>query len=554
FAQFTYSEEDTGNPPYVNSIKHYDDSEDTFIVRISRKLISSSDRVCYEQKLLIRVVQGNGNVIEIDPATFTNIQDVNYCLFSDAKKTDPLRIYPLFGQYILVTYVNASNTSDNTTFRDMGMVIDWTGQIKSELDFGPSYLTPNTTHRIVSEKIVNNINPLNGFSRLSMVSGTTNSNLSQFEHIGNGNFNLLKNNTIEVNTITYYELEVFSTLNGGYAIVFANTTKSNTTNSAHAGIYAIFLNNQTNTPSKVILYESPNSNLIFNRFLVCSVDYVSIGHSCIIFIEETHIFTNITTNSTTNSTNINTTTLVSAIATTIRFLSSGAVIKYDQMSIPDLNNLKTLSYGGYVLISRNSPGRGYFFNYTLYGEDDSVLNRSQKFSSNVFGAFDVLKNNTMLIALNETSETSTSWDLTSIDLPRLYNDFGYGNLQVNSTDPPQNTDMQLNSENISITFKKSISLSDGNINIFQTTGPGKDILRQRINSKICSVNYKCFVDNSTVKLSMLQCTFNDPGGKYYIQIDNNFVEDAEYKEPLLGISPNKWIFNLANDTSNKKHA
>ncbi|CAG8488629.1 6242_t:CDS:2 [Scutellospora calospora] len=50
-----------------------------------------------------------------------------------------------------------------------------------------------------------------------------------------------------------------------------------------------------------------------------------------------------------------------------------------------------------------------------------------------------------------------------------------------------------------------------------------------------------FIDSGYV----LSCTFNDPGGKYYIQIDSNFVKRTENNVSILGINPNVWTFQTA---------
>ncbi|CAG8793737.1 15374_t:CDS:2, partial [Racocetra persica] len=399
---FTYTEKEspqvnlTGKQPIIISFRRYDDSEGTTVLRVGRRNIEDPV-LCYEQRLLIRVIQANGNVIEINPDNFENIQYINYCV---NKNSNPIHLYPLFDKYILITYVNASNTSDKTTYTDVGMVIDWSGKFISEINFGPSYLHPRTNKWIRSEKLVNNIDAQKGFLRLSGVTGTFNANWSQFEHTGNGVFNLLKNDTIYMSpeNILSYTYTVIATLNGGYTIVFANSTVIYTNSSvisSHSGIYAIFLtNNQTKTPPKIVLHESPNQ-LGFSDSIYCSVDYVSIGHSCIIPVDMYQNYTteilnvSITTitsaiamttmpvvTTVTNRSNITTTNKTSA-AIRIRFLSSGAVRTFNQTLIMYNESFDTraLSFGGYIVIAKtpSSIEHVFYFNYAIYNEEDTLL-------------------------------------------------------------------------------------------------------------------------------------------------------------------------------------
>ncbi|CAG8466406.1 24070_t:CDS:10 [Cetraspora pellucida] len=550
---FTYTEKEspqanlTGKQPIIIYFKRYDDSEGTTVVRVGRRNIEGGPISCYEQRLLIRVIQANGSVIEINTTNFEKIQDINYCF----KSRNPLHLYPLFDKYILISYINASNTSDKTTYMNVGMVIDWSGKIISEINFGPSYLQPGTNEWIRNEILVNNIDPQKGFLRLSLVTGTFNANWSQFEHTGDGVFNLLKNDTIDMSSDSLSSsYTAIATLNGGYAIAFVNSTKAIYTNSSvipsYSGIYAIFLtNNQTKTPPKIVLHESPD-RLGFYENIYCSVDYVFIGHSCIVPVERNQTYT-------TNILNISVTTITSAIATT----TMPVVTTVTNQSNITTTNTTRFAIRIRFLSSERTPNlteHVYYFNYTIYNEENTLLYNASNIVANRFSQYDILKNNTMLIALNESS---TSWRLLSINLPRLFDESDYGNFLVNSAIPKQNDIIPLNSSNILITFNQSTTLTNianGNLYIYQVTSPGNSNLRQKINSRTCDPSQCYNINDTTINLKVLTCTFNNPGGKYYIQMDNNFVMATGFNEPLLGISPNKWTFQLASDSSSPKYA
>ncbi|CAG8564467.1 6782_t:CDS:10, partial [Scutellospora calospora] len=514
----------------------------------------------------------NGSVIEINYNDTNEIQDINFCYVG---LKNPLNFYPLFDQYILVTYAHATNTSDNTTFMDRGMVLDWSGNVISRLVFGSSYLIQGTTSWYPDEFIVNNINPRKGFLRLSVVSGTTNFKWSQFGYIGNGEFILLQNDTVGSVEFSSFQVTVFATLNGGYAIVYANTTNKypndpmSTTFTPKAGIYALLLGqNQTTTTQQIILYEMPTPNMTFSN-LFCSVDYVFIGHTCIISVLQSVLvpsninvtYSNVTTSTlfsptTTSAIQVITPVNVTTVNTTappnittktfyikIRFLSTGSVMTLNPIfNVSSINaNIRTLPLGGYAFISRQPNAGIVTFNFSLYDEYNKLSNWPfplQTITSNLVGAFDIIQNNSMLVAQNESGST---WNLLSINFPILapYQDGGYGNLQVNSTYPQRNSvNIPLNTGIINITFNDPVLLSDGNLTIYQIINQ-TNVPRQLIYSRICTIG-NCMTSNNLVSLQVLPSTFNDPGGSYYIQMGINFVMSAVYKEPLLGINPNIW--------------
>ncbi|CAG8596264.1 3678_t:CDS:10 [Cetraspora pellucida] len=574
----------TGAPPRIIDIRHYEDNLGIAVVRVARENYISGINRCYERRLLIRVIQKNGTIIPINIVNTTliqEIQDINYCYvnyFTLSK--NPIQVYPLFEKYILITYTHATNTSDNTTFVDKGAVIDWNGTYISTLDFGPSFLIQGKW--LPNSYIINNIIPSKGFLYLSTVKGTGDFGWRQYEHIGDGQFSLIQSDSVKNAPFTSFQVTVFATLNGGYALVYANTTVRNVnlTNptiapfSADAGIYAIMLNyNQEKTPRQIILYEMPIQNLTFTS-IYCSVDHVFIGHSCIAAVvrTQTNQVPNVTTTVVTTTvtpvgappTVLPVTTTISAPPTTttttdtfyvrIRFLSSGSVLSLDPIT-PKSNNtlpiIKTLPLGGYALITRQYTVQSFSFSFDLYNEYDQQSNYSfplKPIVGNVYSAYDILNNNKMLVVLNETI---TSWSILSIDLPALsqYNDTGYGNLHVNTTYPQIGVrNLTVNTLRISITYQDPIALNEGNLNIYQNIS-GNSILRLKFNARTCT---QCNVSGNVITIDVFTCTFNDPLGSYYIAVDNNFIKSAEYNEPIMGIYPNVWTFATGDSNSGQR--
>ncbi|CAG8682908.1 2983_t:CDS:2, partial [Dentiscutata heterogama] len=397
----------TGVQPHIIEIKHYDDNTGTSVVRVARTNYYNyfTYNYCYEPRVLLRVIQANGSVIEINYDNSTEIQYINYCTVTNGASgpKNPINFYPLFDQYILVTYTHAINITDNTTYTDRGMVFDWSGNVVSNLDFGPSYLYLGTIW-VPNEYIVNNITPKKGFLRLSaaFINGVGSFKWAQYQYSDNGIFYLLQNDTVAgAGLTTSFQVTVIATLDGGYALTYANTTRTPVTSNntlatqfaASGGIYAIFVGyNQTKTPQRMILFELTTPNLTFTH-IYCSVDFVYIGHSCIAYVTQTQTQTiqNVTTTvitttitptgaaptvvpvTTTTTAPLTTTTSTENFYVRIRFLSTGSILSLDPIFPPNkgsLTNVRTLPRGGYALVDRALYGLNVNYTFDLYNESD----------------------------------------------------------------------------------------------------------------------------------------------------------------------------------------
>ncbi|CAG8544380.1 10073_t:CDS:2 [Dentiscutata erythropus] len=521
----------TKTQPHILSISHYDgyygyhDSiydYNATVVRIGRVnyFNNFTNNYCYEQRLLLRVIQNNGSVIEIKyNDTDDEIQDINYCIVNGY---NPIKIYPLFNQYILVTYTHAANTSDNTTFRDRGVILDWSGKNISTLDFGPSYLSPGTNNWIPYELIVKNIGASKmGLLRLSAVSGTNDFEWRHSDSIEN--FNLLLLQSDKIYNLTSFQVSLLVT-NGEYAIIYTNTTiKTNNALAAQfIGIYAIMLNYMyTKAPQKMVLYELPTKDLTFTG-LSCSVDS---GQLCIASVVRTP------------TTNINATTTSDNFYVRIRLPSSGTTSSETTVSLDPMlpvnngslvTNVKIIPNRGYAVINRAYYGQNINFTFDLYDEDDklSVIYNSllNQIIANFDGAFDVLQNNTILMALNGTA---TSWKYFLFDLLPLRN------LQVRAMYPPKNDIISLYATIINITFDDLVYLgANSNLTIYQTINQ-TNITRQIINGNNCC---GCSSSEEVIVLKVPNYTFNDPLGQYFLKMDYGFVY-SEHDKPQLKNGP-----------------
>ena len=122
-------------------------------------------------------------------------------------------------------------------------------------------------------------------------------------------------------------------------------------------------------------------------------------------------------------------------------------------------------------------------------------------------------------------------------------DAGYENPKIESTFPPINDNtVPYRTNYININLNQQIKLSQANISIYQEYTDNNHVLRQTVSGQ--SIYTSLTNDYYTVNVQLFDSTFNRPGGKYFIKIDNNFFADYFTNEPVLGIKEKIWTFNL----------
>src|SRR5436189_4369014 len=110
--------------------------------------------------------------------------------------------------------------------------------------------------------------------------------------------------------------------------------------------------------------------------------------------------------------------------------------------------------------------------------------------------------------------------------------------------PAINENISVETRQIQVAYNVPIECSSRNISIYQKVDDTKDILRETYSGE--SNNCNVLSDHTTLLLSVLSSTFNQPNSMYYIKIDTNFVKQNKTLEPLLGISKYKWTFFTGN--------
>ncbi|RIB26540.1 hypothetical protein C2G38_235104 [Gigaspora rosea] len=552
YKYFNYTESTLGTQdtsPLVADIKTYDDG--TILAHIIRNDSTQSSTDCLkirgmslEQKLRIRVIHPNVTVKEINPNL--NLHPVNYCLLNDdnaeykinklnniviylkdAQKNNtrilhnivnPITIYPLQKPFILVTYVNAANSSDPTTYEEWADVIDWDGNSRSTTLLG---VWINSTIQL-------NKNANFGFIRLTFDQMSL--KWEQYLIDNSGNLTLTTYND-SVDHSADPLIAILSTFDNGYLAVF-NCTKRNDLLLQNGGPYAIFIpSNKANFKYTGTYIYQIDPNMIINS-IYCDTSVIYI--ICIISV---------------NNNNNNTTHYVEVFLD-----SSGAVIYtdiiYEHPNVTGLSQqgwkAKTMPFGGYILgltAYDDNDDNTYHYIYAYDQNNSQILLKSpDHFLTNYFGINTIMNNNTFLLVSPYTID-NTSWSLLTIPLPNLYNDSEYDNVLIEETIPSINANVNSSMTTLNITFNVNVNLSIENITIYKASD---NSIRQRVSANMHDF-CKLSPDKSTVSITVINSTFNEYGEQYFVTVDNNFVK-LEHSDnyPLKGIHNDIWIFKSDN--------
>ncbi|CAG8498785.1 13727_t:CDS:2, partial [Cetraspora pellucida] len=413
--------------------KPYVYHDGTILVRIIRRDAANSivNRVCLQQVLSLRIIYPNGTVTELD--IDLKIQSFNYCLIAASPQNlEPIHLYPLQTGYFLVNYFNATDVNDYSTYQEWTMIVNWKGEILSQAFFGYAYINSAGAWNPDQTTIRINISPEKGFLRLSSIRNTTTVAWSQYFIDSNYQFQQLSNGTIQLPASTNAVFNTIATVDEGYAIIYANSSYQNTSPdplTVRAALYIQTVGYGDKTlGSPLLLYQLPLQNVFFGP-LYCDISPVNVGQICTLTMYQNN---NITTN-TTQSVNNNQTYYAK-----ISFLSSGSVIEFTPISriLPTLPNVtewivSSLPFGGYLLVSQTLSPTGiniYAYIFDEYSSTGQPWEFLEPYPSNVAGSFEILPNNSIIVANPESLNT---WSFVVSDLPKFTKnkDNGYSNVR-----------------------------------------------------------------------------------------------------------------------------
>ncbi|CAB5217332.1 unnamed protein product [Rhizophagus irregularis] len=485
----------------------------------------------------LRIINLDGTVVEKNLKL--DIQPLNYCVFqmiSGSKWMEFLKYFLIRKNQILITYYNATDVNDPSTYVEWGMVMDFDGNISSRSSIGKPFIDNNLQLAIPNYQIVLNINREKGFMRYAR---NQNNNLDwkQFRIEPNGAITELTSGEFVFYGEEGVSVVVIHTVDEGYAIVFSNNTLNATNPLSPKGQVSILPIGYNQNPSpSLLIYQTTTPNLIFT-FLFCNIAFFEVGHVCILTILQLDPTGTLPPES---------------FYIKINFLTSGSVLSFQSQVLPNVNpnpNLvwivNSLTFGGFILTKfvPTSPNQFFIYGFLIDGYNSALIKWEfpEPEPIGIKGVYQILYNNTLLVS---QLETDNSWRFQVIDLPKFNGNkdkgyFNFDNFNVESTDPAINSTISPDIQNVKINFYDPVELSDGNLTIYQLID-NQPYLRQYITKSSCTVS----IDGKTVIAKILDSTFSVSGGIYYIKMDNNFVRDKTYKEFLLGIRDNIWNFNV----------
>ncbi|KAF0526279.1 hypothetical protein F8M41_014110 [Gigaspora margarita] len=573
---FNYTESKLGDqniPPLIADIKTYDDG--TILVHIIRNESKQTDEcskihgMSLEQKLRIRIISINGTVKEIDPKlNLDPINSINYCLLNgdkykiskpnniitylnDTKNNNfsilhnlvnPITIYPLQKPFILVTYVNTTNSSDPTSYKECGEVIDWDGNSRSNMCFNPddSGAWINSTIRLNANKKLGFLR----FAHSTYSNGTIYRIWRQYSIDDNGNLTYLTNVTYLMPNFgnaalnfSYSLITIVPTIDSGYLAIFQYTQRNNNHSlTAYGGLCAnlIRYNQTVQTSRSIDIYPLVHSDSII-KSVYC--DEANIMITCIIFLSS------------------NTTTYYIQIYIT----SSGSeteppTIHQSQQGL----SAKIMPVGGYILgatvyDNNDNDNNAYYYIHAYDDINNTLSLPEESFLTNNFGVNAITQNNTFLLASPYTNDNIT-WSLLTIPLPlsNKTRDHNYDNVLINETIPSINATIDLSTAFLNITFFCPIefSTSKSNITIYKASD---NSIRQRVSATMndfCKIN----PDGLTINIKIINSTFNEYDEQYFVTMDHNFVQNIKQDEPVKGIHDDNVIIGsvLLTQEASKK--
>ncbi|CAB4383301.1 unnamed protein product [Rhizophagus irregularis] len=409
------------------------------------------DSKAYDDVLSLRIINLDGTVVEKNLKL--NIQSFNYCVFQMVSGGEWgewmkfLKYFLIKKNQILITYYNATDFKDPSTYVEWGMVMDFDGNISSRSSIGKPFIDNNLQLAIPNYQIVLNINREKGFMRYVRNNKTNHMDWKQFRIEHDGAITELTSGGL----VLYGEVGVFvgiHTVNEGYAFIFSNSTLNATNPLSPRGQVSILPIGYNQNPSpSLLIYQTTTPNLNFT-FLFCDIAFFEPSESFYI---------------------------------KINFLSSGSVLSFQSQAnsliLPNVNpnpNLvwavNSLTFGGYLLtnIVPTGPDQHIIYGFLIDGYNSVLVpwEFHNPVPLGIKGVYQILRNNTLLVSQLETEYYY--WRFQVIDLPKFNGNkdkgyFNFNNFNVESTDPAINSTISPDIQNVKINFYGPVELSDGNL-------------------------------------------------------------------------------------------
>ncbi|KAG9295219.1 hypothetical protein G9A89_006200 [Geosiphon pyriformis] len=506
------------------------------------QLQDAGDNTRNSHQLDLRLIHPNGIVSTLAvPLTDTNSSD-------DISAV----AFPLSPGYIFVTVVYLSNNTIN------GKIISWNGDVlQSDVDLdGGTVGSPDS----YSFKL--NVDPSKNFLWVANITQNSTTNLS-WTVLGSKSdhyqFQKLQSGIIKIpESLRLQQFKSFETIEGGFGIAYLTRESSLMTInddeqfsfSRNGTFLAIprwqlsvtFLEPEAEKfKQPLLIYQT---GVPFDALQLglndCSYGLDGSGYSCVL------VFSDYKKDPHSSSSGE---AYVESLFLRITFLSSGAIKSIINLVPPQegtdlrFQSLKAIPFGGFLGL--------YFSNVSKLGviyDTSGEMVGEIPLAKNV-DTYGVFPNNTLYL-LNKQLSNQVSLETVEIftyPLKKILgNDNRFNNPSIEASSPVIGDTIKLSVPKISVTFRLQIEKSVGNVSIFQANG-SSPILRQFFSAKtgFCSIQN----DSHTIWIDILSSTFNQQGAKYYVTLDNNFVESKSAGQALFGIAKDTWWFSTETRTN-----
>ncbi|CAG8539629.1 19444_t:CDS:2, partial [Gigaspora margarita] len=482
---------------------------------------------------LLYLIYQNGSVVSISYEDSINFKNSSTWIIENR--------YPLATNYVILIYYSQYDKKDDITMH--GTIINLEGKITTD-----NFILFDHFNRSNYDKY--SITEYNDISKSFIITYNKFNDLKWMKYAFskiNGIATPVSNGFIKLPRDGYNlsSYKTFAAISGQHAIVYSITNYTYHISSKddyrypNFAVYAHFIKDGLDQQSEqFLLYETYNRSLSLPSLTNCQAGFTSFKfQSNICVLEYYSIIT------------LKNISHITDFTKFIKFSSSGSVIQIDIISKPDfvfnnsfpINNQSAipLPYGGSIIFNTSSTydllEDNLYRILQIYSNLDTLSNSHQIFEAyhDYLESYGVFDNNTLWFVYGNNSYDRK---LITIDVERVYADFGYENPAILSSYPELNMEIPLLfNDNINISLVFSIFPSSGNISVYQMVDQNTFLLRQ-----IYPVFSHCLVyDTKTLSCQILSSTFNRINSNYTIVVDDNFVTSL-FNEPLRGIKKGVW--------------
>ncbi|GBB91078.1 hypothetical protein RclHR1_01820007 [Rhizophagus clarus] len=230
------------------------------------------------------------------------------------------------------------------------------------------------------------------------------------------------------------------------------------------------------------------------------------------------------------------------------------IYNFDSKSIPNIIHIipeigflaEVISNAGTKYLIFNTAGIDYFDKTINSASGEVIINNNDNdyIGDNIF----IISNNTSNVNVIRAIKNGKSFTYESIDLSSKIPKINlFDNSHIRQVYPSENDPIEIYTDIMNMTFLNPIDpTTPVYISIYHYYENNEDILRQKFSctTPFCTISEDMY--SLTINL-LSNTTFNIPDAAYYVEIDDNFVEDKYEIETVPGIKPRNWNIYTSSD-------